>query len=84
MDWARGEELVRHACPSATAFSEGFTGVRDYVRARGLNGADHPFPHYLREWLLALVMGSQLSQTLGAVHGAGEACPAAEYGRRDL
>ena len=84
MEWARGRELVRHEFPSATAVSEAFTGVRDYIRARGLNGADHPFPHDLREWLLALEEGTQFSQTPGAVHVADAACPAAEYGRGEL
>ena len=53
-DWARGEDLARHEFPSAASVNEAFAVVRDYVRMRGLNGVDYPFPHDLREWLLAL------------------------------
>ena len=84
LGWARGEELARHEFPSASAVTEAYASVLEYVRARGLVGADHPFPHDLREWLLTLETGSQLSQTPGVVPEAERLRPAAEYGRGNL
>ena len=84
VDWARGVDLARHEFPSAVSVSEAFTVVRDYVRTRGLSGVDHPFPHDLREWLLALEGGTQLSPTPRMVHGADATYPAAEHGREEL
>ena len=67
MGWARGEELERHEYPGAAAVTDAYAVVLEYVRGRGLVGADHPLPHDLREWLLTLEAGSQLLQTPGAV-----------------
>ena len=83
-DWARGEDLVRHEFPSAASVNEAFAVVRDYVRMRVLNGVDYPFPHDLREWLLALERETQLSPTPRMVDGAAEVHPAAEHGRAGL
>jgi hypothetical protein len=80
---ASGDAMVRHVYIGATAVREAYAVVLDYVRGRGLVGADHPFPHDLREWLMGLESGSQFSQTRGALQSRSGGPLAAEHGRDD-
>ena len=83
LGWARGEAIARHEYLTAPAVKDAYSVVLGYVRSRGLLGAEHPFPHDLREWLLGLEAGLQLSQTPGAEHVSDGAQQAAEHGRGD-
>jgi len=83
LGWARGDVVARHEYPMAAAVRDAYSAVLGYVRGRGLQGAEHPYPHDLREWLLGLEAVAQLSQTPSAEHILSDAQRAAEHGRGD-
>ena len=78
--WAAGGPMTRHVFPNVAAAREAYAGVLSYVRGRGLAGADHPFPHDIREWLMSVDSESQFSQTPGVDNNRTEGTLAAEHG----
>ncbi len=75
--WAQGDVLPRQQYPAMDRVEEAFQEVHAYVEQRGLLGCTRPFPHDLRDRLIAAALTPQLSDTPPE-----HLSPAAEDGRR--
>ena len=78
--WMNGAELERHVFPGIAVLREEYTKVSAYVQGRGLTGCDHPFPHDLRDYLMASERPTQWSTTPTLATEGGNPA-AAEHGR---
>ena len=81
--WSCGDTMARHVYIGFAAVRGAYAVVLDYVRGRGLVGAEHPFPHDLRECLMGLELDTQFSHTPGALHNRSDGPLPAEHGRDD-
>ena len=84
--WSNGKSLQRHEYIPPSQVQHAFQTVHDYVRARGLQAVDSPFPWDLRRGMLADWGGTDpvLSDTPGRGGGGGRDDQAAEAGNGRL